>query len=135
MKRIMALLAAALLVTASAFAGGPARSDREALQGTWRVDQGIYADGSIEKELDMEFSFMKSTMTNPMSDGEIAYTLDESAKTVTAKDAASTVWFRYQLIDSSTMKFVEMKVTTAKGTTQIVGNKGTFRELDLKKKV
>ena len=132
MKRIILTVAAFCLIGAACF--GAAKTDRDMLQGTWYVSQGIYADGSVEKELDMQFTFTPSTLTNPMSDGELAYALDEKAKTITAKDKDSTVWFHYVIVDAGTAKFIEMKVTTAKGTTQIVGEKGTFRELDLKKK-
>jgi hypothetical protein len=134
MKRMVTVIALALVTAAAACAAGAVKADRDVIQGTWFVSQGVYTDGTIEKELEMEFTFMKSTMTNPMSDGEIPYTLDEKAKIITAKDAKSTVWFRYQLVDASAMKLVEMRVTTAKGTTQIVGDKGTFKELDLSRK-
>ena len=131
MKRtaVCSLALALLLVGVSAFA-----ADRDALQGTWAVSLGIYTDGTQEKELDMQFSFMKTTMTNPMSDGEIPYTLDEKAKTITAKSGTDTVWIHYTLVDRATLKFIEMKVTTPKGVTLIVGDKGTFKELDLARK-
>jgi hypothetical protein len=136
MKRAITIIltVALLCVGTISFAGGAAKSDHDSLQGTWVVSLGVYADGSLEKELDMQFSFMKSTMTNPMSDGEIAYAIDEKARTITAKDGNDTVWIHYAITDASTMKFIEMRVTTPKGVTQIVGEKGTFKELDLKKK-
>jgi hypothetical protein len=124
-----ALAAAVLLCTAA-----KAVSDRDTLLGTWYVTQGIYTDGTLEKELEMQFTFTKATMTNPMSENVIAYTLDEKAKTITAKEGDSTVWFRYAITDGTSMKFTAMTVTTAKGTTAIVGDTGTFKELDLKKK-
>jgi hypothetical protein len=133
MKRTMTIVLALCLVAAAGFAA--AKTDKDLLAGTWTVAQGIYSDGSLEKELEMEFTFTATTLTNPMSDGKaITYTIDEKAKTITSKDGDSTVWFHYVLVDATTMKFIEMKVTTPKGTTVIVGDKGTFKELDLKKK-
>jgi hypothetical protein len=130
---MMAATVGLLSLAVVCFAAGTTDHDR--LLGTWYVAQGIYADGSLEKELDMTFAFTQTTMTDPMSDDKaVAYVIDEKAKTITAKNGDSTVWFHYALVDATTMKFIEMKVTTAKGTMQIVGDKGTFKELDLKKK-
>jgi hypothetical protein len=133
MKRTIALaLAASILACGVLWA--KARTDREALLGTWTVSQGTYADGSTEKELDMEFTFKAATMTNPMSDNEIPYALDEKAKTITATDKDATVTIQYRIVDPATVQFVSMSVKNAKGLTQIVGDKGTFKDLTLKKK-
>jgi hypothetical protein len=135
MKRFTSVAGLAALVAVVLFCtAAKAVSDKDTLLGTWYVAQGIYTDGTLEKELDMQFTFTKTTMTNPMSENTIAYTLDEKAKTITAKDGDSTVSFQYAIVDGTTMKFTAMTVTTAKGTTVIVGDKGTFKELDLKKK-
>jgi hypothetical protein len=136
MKKTM--IAAALLLAAglAAFGAAKAKADKDALQGTWYVAQGVYTDGSLEKELEMQFTFKAATMTNPMADDkEIPWTLDDKAKTITAKDGDSQIWIHYAIVDDATVTFIEMKVTTAKGTTVIVGAKGTFKELDLKRKV
>jgi hypothetical protein len=134
MKWIVAAAALMLAGGVSASAAGKTKTDKEALMGTWYVAQGVYTDGSLEKELEMQFSFKQATMTNPMEDEELSYTLDEKARTITAKDARSSVWIRYTLVDAQTMTFQEMKVSTPKGVTVIVGSGGTFKELDLKKK-
>ena len=131
-------IAAAVLLAAglAAFGAAKGKADMEVLQGTWYVAQGVYADGSMEKELEMQFTFRPATMTDPMADDkEIPWTLDARAKTITAKDGDSQIWIRYAIVDDSTITFVEMKVTTTKGTTVIVGAKGTFKQLDLKRKV
>lgn len=130
----MMIMAACLLATTAAFGADKPNTDRDALLGTWTVAQGIYADGSLEKELEMEFTFKKDTMTNPMEDGELAYVLNEKEKTVSAKAAKSSIWIRYRIVDGSTMQFTEMRVTTEKGVTAIIGDKGTFKSMDLKRK-
>lgn len=137
MKRTMAfaLSAALLLAGAACFASGKAKSDRQALLGTWYVFQGTYADGTLEKELEMEFAFKASTMTNPMSESEIGYVLDEKARTISATDKdGAVVTIQYRIVDADTLQFVSMSVKNAKGVTQIVGDKGTFKQLDLKRK-
>jgi hypothetical protein len=133
MKRTLVLaLAASLLVGGALWA--KTKSDRDTLLGTWAVSQGVYADGSLENELEMQFTFTAATMTNPMSESEIAYTLDEKARTITATDKDATVTIQYKVVDQATLQFVAMSVKNAKGLTQIVGDKGTFKQLTLKKK-
>lgn len=124
------LLAAASLAAADNKAK-PA--DKDVFLGTWTVLEGVYDDGSLEKELDMSFTFKATTMTNPMDESEASWSLDEKNGTITSTGNGSKVTITYQLIDAKTVVFTGM-VVTAKKTSTIIGKGGTFKSLKLVKK-
>jgi hypothetical protein len=135
MKAKRNLIALVLCAAAAALAvAAPAKTDRQRLLGTWAVTVGTYSDGSLENELEMSFAFKDKTMTNPMDGAELAYAIDETAKTITATGAAGTTVIGYRLIDDNTLEFTAMKVSAAGKETLIVGDKAMFKLLKLAKK-
>lgn len=133
-KRIATvILAIAFVLVAgqSAFAAG---ADKALLLGNWKVLQGTYSDGTVEKELDMGFSFTATTLTNPMDGSSLSYTIDEKAKTISATGTDSTILIVYKVVDKSTVEFVQMTVSAKGKQTVIVGKDGMFSVLRLGKK-
>lgn len=135
-RNYVAIFAAlALCLAAPTFAGAKAKSDKDALQGTWAVREAVYPDKTIEKELDMSFSFKGDTMTNLMDESVLGYTIDEKAKTVSAKGTDGSINLSYRLVDDKTVEFSALTVKDAAGKeTVIVGQKGMFSLLTLAKK-
>jgi hypothetical protein len=123
----------ALATSFCCFAADAPKGDKAALIGSWSVVEGTYSDGSLEKELEMSFAFKAATMTSPMDDTELPYTLDEKAKIIQAKTDKSSVLIKYRLVDAKTMEILEMTVQAEKKMT-IVGPGGTFKLLKLAKK-
>lgn len=137
MKRLSALaaiLAFAIIGSALAFAAGGQGADRAILLGEWKVIQGLYSDGSVEKELDMGFSFTETTLSNPMDGSILTYAIDEKAKTISASGASSSIVIVYKVIDRKTVEFLAMTVTSKGKPTAIVGKDAMFSSLRLGKK-
>ena len=135
MKRIiqLALVATIVILAGSqAFAADKAKSDKEILLGNWTVAEGIYADNTVETEMEMGFVIKATTMSNPMDQSEMAYSIDEKTKTISSKTDKTSMKITYRVVNANTVEFTEMTVTTSKST-QIVGSKGTFKLLKLKR--
>jgi hypothetical protein len=132
LKTIAVGLALSVALCGLAFAADAPKGDKAALVGTWSVVEGTYSDGSIEKELEMSFAFKDTTMTSPMDDAELPYSLDEKAKTIVAKGPKSSMTMTYRLVDAKTMEILGMTVVGEKKMT-IVGKDGTFKSLKLVK--
>ncbi|MEI8095373.1 MAG: hypothetical protein WCG80_14275 [Spirochaetales bacterium] len=120
------------LLATLAFAADKPKTDKDLIQGLWSVSEGTYSDGTLETELEMSFAFTADALTNPMDNTKAPYTLDEKAKTVTSKGKDSTMVMKYRFVDATHLEIVEMTVTAKKAMT-IVGAKGTFSLLKLKK--
>jgi hypothetical protein len=135
-RNYIAVFAAFVLcLAAPAFAAAKAKSDKDALQGTWAVREAIYPDKTVEKELDMSFSFKGDTMTNPMDESVLGYAIDEKAKTVKANGKDGSINLTYRVVDDKTVEFSALTVKDAAGKeTVIVGQKGMFTLLTLAKK-
>jgi hypothetical protein len=134
--RIAAVIAAfaLVLVASPVFASGNATGDKSILVGDWKVVQGTYPDGSLEKELEMGFSFTATTLTNPMDGSILSYSMDEKAKTISGSDATSSIIISYKIVDKKTVDFVSMTVTAKGKSTVIVGKEGMFSSLRLGRK-
>lgn len=128
-------LAFALACAVGALAAPAAPSaDKAALLGSWKVVQGTYSDGSLEKELDMSFTFTEATLTNPMDGTSLGYSIDQSAKRISASNGSSSIVIIYRIIDGKTVDFVEMTITSTGKATTIVGKGGMFSSLRLARK-
>ena len=131
-KRILAALVAfALVLFAGQTAFAAATTDKALLQGSWKVVQGVYSDGSLEKELDMGFTFTATALTNPMDGSSLAYTIDEKTKTIKATGADSSIVIVYKVVDKTKVEFTQMTVTAKGKDTVIVGKDGMFTSLSL----
>jgi hypothetical protein len=135
-KKFIGIVAVIGLCAAQSVMAAPkAKADKDILQGTWAVSEGVYPDKSVEKELEMSFSFKGDTMTNPMDDSVLAFKIDEKAKTITASDKAGSITLIYRIVDEKNVEFTQMSVKGADGkATTVVGKDGTFTLLKLIKK-
>jgi hypothetical protein len=129
----IAAVAALILAAASLMAADKPKTDKSVLIGTWTVSSGVYSDGSVESELEMEFTFKDKTLTNPMDGSELTWTIDEKAKSVTASGAAGIMTLGYKIVDANSVELNLLKVKKDKETV-VVGEKGSFKLLKLSRK-
>jgi hypothetical protein len=133
-KTILAALAALVLIPAVLAAADKPKGDKASFIGTWTVSLGIYQDGSKETELEMEFAFTDKTLTNPMDGSELAWTIDEKAKTISATGASGAMTLGYKVVNADTVELGLLKVKKDAKETVVVGDKGTFKSLTLARK-
>jgi hypothetical protein len=134
-KAILILAALALCISLPVAAAGKGKTDKDTLQGTWTVSVGVYQDKTLEKELEMSFSFKSDTMTNPMDDSELAYSVDEKTKTITAVGLSGTIKLVYKIVGANDLEFSLLSVKGSDGKeTLVVGPGGTFTLLRLVRK-
>jgi hypothetical protein len=76
------------------------------------VAEGVYADNTVEKEMEMAFTIKAATMSNPMDGSEMPYSLDEKAKTIVSKGDKAGMKLAYRVVDSDTVEFTEMTVNS-----------------------
>ena len=134
-KRMMMAAAALLLIAqASLSAADKAKTDKSVFIGAWTVSVGIYADGTKETELEMEFAFTDTTLTNPMDGSALAWTIDEKSKTIASSGASGAMTLGYKIVDKDTVELNLLKVKKDAKETLVVGDKGTFKLLTLKRK-
>lgn len=134
-KRMIAAAAALFLIAqAGLMAADKPKSDKAVFLGAWTVSVGIYADGTKETELEMEFAFKDDTMTNPMDAGELSWTIDEKAKTIASSGASGLMILGYKIVNKDSIELNLLKVKKDGKETLVVGDKGTFKSLTLARK-
>lgn len=134
-KRMIAVAAALLCVAQAGLAAADKpKGDKAVFIGAWTVSAGVYADGTKETELEMEFAFKDKTMTNPMDSSELAWTIDEKAKTIESSGASGAMTLGYKIVGNDAIELNLLKVKKDGKETLVVGDKGTFKTLLLARK-
>lgn len=137
MKRnipLIAALAAIIYLPAVHAAAQALKGDKAVFIGAWTVSQGIYQDGTKETELEMEFAFTDTTLTNPMDGSALAWTIDEKAKTISATGTSGAMTLGYKILKPDVIELGLLKVRKDGKETIVVGDKGTFKTLSLNRK-
>lgn len=133
--RIAIFSALLLCFTLTGSWAAPKQGDKDRLQGIWVVSEGVYPDKSLERELEMSFSFKGDSMTNPMDDSVLDYALDEKAKTISAKGNGTSMKLTYRILDDKTMELLSLVVAGKDGKSmEVVGPNGSFISMKLVKK-
>ena len=128
MKKV--LVVGLVLLTATVFAA----SDKDKIIGQWKVSSAIKQNGTpATNNLSMVFKFDAKKVVTPLTNLGFNYTLDEKTKTLRYNFGATNVEMIYQFVDDVTLRFVRFTVFLPAKTNSIVGDKGMFKYLELKK--